>query len=438
MTSRAVRSTPNASDIIEALTKEMGIEPAVVHLMPWPAYEVDFAALEFESEEALSPVDRAMLSLIAARGLASGVDAARYLGLGIEVSRLTLEKLIQEGWVGRTEPDLTRFVRSQAKVIDGAPPQGARNVQLLAPGQEVLTAGKKTVRTRRHARLVFWAAPLRYLWTARESGARYAVGSRREAPIEVEAVPPSLRAIDDVLALAPQDRATAIGIEERVPALPGRLVGVAPGAGWEVRGAESQAVLAAFPHSGEAPLTWHVFAIFNDRLIPCAELAGASVDAVGLSRPGRLNELVREHGAGVLDERGSYTGAYRLLCEDAAVFDRASGSEPAEQWLSVAAASVGTTMMRVRAVPASRAAADRALVSMVRRNREEYRANPARAVLAVWESLQAFWEVPPSPPPDQQWVAGELWRSHDMRRVMCEVRFTADLILPYEPSEATA
>lgn len=436
MTSRAIHEPFDAESVVEAITTEVGVEPAVVHVRPWPAYAVDFAALEVESDEAISPIDRAILSLVRARGLGSTVDAARYLGLGVEVARLSLERLVDEGWVGRTSADLSRFARTRANVVDGAPVQGPRTCELLPAGQEVLTAGKKTVRARRPARLIFWAAPLWYLWTSKEASGRYAAATRRDPPIEVEAVPPPLRTIEDALGLSPEARVAALGIEERVPGVPGRLVGVAPGSGWEVRHTDSHVVLAAFSYPGDPGLTWTVFAIFADRLIPCPEVPAGSVDSAGLTRPGRLAHLVRSSGAGVLDEQRSYTGAFRLLCDEDAVLDRAAGAEPSEVRLPVPAETSGSTAVRVRAVPATRAAADRALVAMVRRHRSEYRADARGTIDAVWKSLQEFWEVSPTPPPDHGWVAGELWRAHDMRRIICEARFAADLIVPYEEASA--
>src|SRR5581483_7715058 len=70
--------------------------PVLMRIREVPAYEVSFNSVDVLIETKLPAVDRAVLSLVSAQRWASIDDVRAYLGLGHDVSHITVRRMLQE------------------------------------------------------------------------------------------------------------------------------------------------------------------------------------------------------------------------------------------------------------------------------------------------------------------------------------------------------
>lgn len=456
----------------------VSLDPAVLLFRRVPSFEVEFAALEMEDDLDLTAWDEAVLGLANARGAVTPRDADAYLGLGDELSQaivgnLARERLLAEAPAPAPEPSwgdwqqsphvnlFTGLARaaglgrlassdprapSQARVLkESAAPDAPLHV-LTEAGRSALQRGRRVVRFRTRARLVFWESPLRFVDVESERHHRFG-HIRRDEPLKPEAVPPVFRTIDDALGLPPAERARQIGIETGIPGLRGRLVGVSrdstptlvgvePGKTWEVRRLPEQRdgllVVAGFAVSSPERLMLRTFVGSTRDLRDDVHLAASTLLDVAASAPNALTAALRARGLPALDMAPD--GAFRVRApadEIGTLLGR--GEAPSPAYVPLEKHVPGwSAAVRVRALPADRAAAERAFFLLLGRRRAALRASLERACLDTAAALRAYWQEPFEPPPLEA-VLAEMWRSRELRSVLCARRLEADLVTPYAP-----
>lgn len=472
MTSGAIDPTALAA----LLDGDPAARPVVLFALPVKSYLVEFASLDFLAEEKLSPADRAILALVQAMGQASADDVRTFLGLGWELSpalvaALERKELLRpadreeqraaaaEGWQPPWQGSAAlRFILQQMGLQKAGPapmPTAARRLQppdseprpgceLTPAGVDALAAGVRRYFERRPARMWLAAEPLCFLGAPSES-AGYAA-ARRSAPLPPTSVPAPLRTLDDLLALEPTAREAAMGLPAGNVEAEG-LTGLArctPGASWQV---------------WEAPGIWEVYLVMTGRM---GARAADDIEwrvSVGLRR-GRRESLTlkpTQHLGGQLAEllqgwldctSGELARVARLAPSAAspehadipvlveapeleALIGRADRPETSWWPLPQAGDDPWQRWIRVRALPASLAAAHEALLTLVARRAAAASGSLQSTVEAVWSDLVTFWRMPHLRLPDDAWVRRRLWERRELRSALCAERLDRDLIAPY-------
>lgn len=473
-------SAPPDAGTVAPLVEQVASRAATVLLFRRvPSFEVEFAALEMEDELDLTAWDEAVLALAAARGAVTPHDVDTYLGLEEELSAAIVENLAAEellaqaqaqapapAWGGWAQNPYAGWIQQFGRLAGwggsaGTSPRRATQARLLkdsgapdAPlhvlteaGTAALARGRRTVRFRTQARLVLWGSPLRFIDVESERNRRHG-RYHRDDPLRPEDVPPVFRTIDDVLALPPAERLQRIGIESSIPGLRGRLVGVSPdsrptligvepGKTWEVRRLpehrDGLLVVAGFASSMPEGLVFRTLigsdrALRDDPYLPAQSL----VDMAPVTSRGLCSALrARGHAADLPAAHGSFPVR---VPADAIGPLLGHGEVPTDTFVPVEGLIPNwSAALRVRALPADRAAAERAFFTLLGRRRAALRVHLERACEETAAALRAFW-TEPFEPPSLDAVLEELWRSRDLRSVLCERRLEADLVTPYASS----
>lgn len=430
-------------------------------------FEVEFAGLEFAEEGVLPMIDWAALALARALGGASARDVDAYLGLGEHVSqelvrRLLDEKLLDESverepdQVGGQRPPGNTFVSFVRRLLRRKEPdvQPAATVPpshvdtranklresraadsprgvLTSNGMLALERGQIVRRRRRSVRTVFCADPLHCLSTIDEKRQRHSQ-HRRAKPLDVEAVPPPLQILDEVLALDPELRAVECGVERSLHGIRGELVGVVPGEQWEVRRAGSRdttalLVIAAFPSTKPAALEMRAYTQLHDDLVERPHLQPVRVLGVRTR-----SDLVAASRLAIDEADLREDGAFRVECgvEELATL-AGEGDRAGDVYASSPSISGWTLGTRAHVVPADADAARTIFFEYLRRHDSELRRDFERTCASVATMLAMYWERDYAlPTPDE--AARALWARADLRAALCARRLESDLITPYE------
>lgn len=451
--------------------------PTVVLTREVPLYEVEFAALEFAEEAKLLSSDWAALALARALGDISPADVDAYLGLGEAVSEGLVRRLLEEALLEEhshekvtaprpaEESGIGGFLRrlfgtNVPPVEPVTPPSRARTAarkvresrattspscRLSAGGTRALERGAVVQRRVRPARLLFLSEPLLFLGVADERQQRH-TQHRRPTPLEPDRVPDALRVLDTPFALPPSERLGACGIESSIRGFPGQLVGIVPGAQWEVRQPEWRSskrrepqmallVLAAFPSSDAEGLHWRAYLRQQEQTRDCPHVDAARFLHKDLRT---LHSLLGTINAdGLLPRRGALRtdGAFDLRC-DSSLLPRLLGEadRPSDTYLPALAPGweVG---LRTHATPSDIHAGRAAFYELLRRRDAALRQNFDGTCADVATSLISYWgENPGLPSADE--AAINLWARADLRAALCMRRRHRDLVAPYEPTEA--
>lgn len=452
--------------------------PTVILAREIPLYEVEFAALEFAEDVKLPSSDWAALALARALGEISPADVDAYLGLGEAVSEGLVRRLLDDALledssgvnvvtlpVAAQESGLGAFFRrlfgSKAPPVETiTPPQrpatAARTLRdsrastsplcrLSAGGTQALESGALSRRRVRPARLLFVADPLLFLGVVDEKRQRH-TQHRRATPLEPDRVPEPLRVLDETFALPADERIGACGIESSIRGFAGRLVGVVPGAQWEVRqferrggkGREQQfalMVLAGFPSSDAEGLLWRAYLRQHAQTNDCPHIDAARVVERDLRG---VHDLLKTVAADTpLPDPGALRadGAFEMRCDRTLLPVLLGEADRADDTFLPALAMRWWVGLRAHAMPLNIEAAHAAFYDFLRRRDGNLRRNFDATCVEVATSLTTYWgENPGLPSPDE--AAIELWAREELRAALCMRRQHGDLVAPYENAEA--
>jgi hypothetical protein len=459
--------------------------PTIVLIQELPLFEVEFAALEFAEEASLPASDWAVLALTKALGEATPADIDGYLGLGEAVSeglqrRLLDDALLEERGAG-AEPSVPpaadtglgaffrRLLGGRATPIEAPKPRiraitnarklcdsraSATPVCVLSPrGMQALERGAVAQRRVRPARLLFLAEPLLYLGTVDEKRHRY-TQHRRPRPLEPEQVPEPLRLLDTTLSLPAEERVSACGIDSGVRGFAGQLVGIVPGAQWEVRplvlgqrgrrndgrqgGADHQTallILAAFMSSDDGGVRWRAYVQQQGQVQDCPHIDATRFLDAPMRSVASLLSTIEAEGLDLPSPtalRGD--GAFELRCNET-ILSRLLGEadRPDDTFLPAVAPSwwVG---LRAHAQPIDASAARSAFYEFLGRRDAELRRDFDATCSAVAAGLLEYWDADHSLPSADD-AAQHLWIRPELRAALCMRRLRADLVEPYIATE---
>jgi hypothetical protein len=418
--------------------------------------------------------------LARALGGLSPADVDAYLGLGEAVSEGLVRRLLDEGLIEeRTDEDekvpvakppadsgIGGFFRrlfgaSKAPPIEAVasptrPQTAARKLResrasttpvcrLSAGGAQALERGAIARRRIRPARLLFLADPLLFLGVVDEKRQRH-TQHRRANPLEPERVPGAFQLLDETFALPADERLEACGIEANIRGFAGQLVGIVPGAQWEVRpmerrsnkGREAQMallVLAAFPSSDAGGLTWRAYLRQQDQTQDCPHVDAARFLHEDLRSLTSLLDSIKGDGPIPAREELRDDGAFDLRC-DATLLPSLLGEadRPDDTFLPALAPSwwVG---IRSHASPADKHAGRVAFYDFLRRREASLRRDFDGTCAEVATSLTSYWGEDPGLPSADE-AASSLWPQAALRAALCMRRRHRDLVAPYERMEA--
>jgi hypothetical protein len=452
--------------------------PTVVLAREVPLFEVEFAALEFAEEVKLPSSDWAALALARALGEITPADVDAYLGLGEAVSeglvrRLLEEALLEEGteaskaspqhveesglsgffrrlFGAKTTPTIearpapVRAITTARKLRDSRASTSPM-CRLSTAGMQALERGAVTQRRVRAARLLFLAEPLLYLGVVDEKRHRH-TQHRRPIPLEPERVPEPLRVLDATLGLPPNERVGACGIEGSIRGFSGQFVGVVPGAQWEVRRLERRAgkgreqqmallVVAAFPSSDEGGVRWRAYLRQQEQTQDCPHLDAARLLDPDLRSLPRLLSAIKADSSPPMPESLRVDGAFELRCDAGHLPGLLGEADQPEDTYLPALAINWWVGLRAHAMPSNIDAGRAAFYEFLRRRDSDLRRNFDATCGDVAASLTAYWgENPGLPSADD--AANNLWARAELRAALCMRRRHADLVAPYERTEA--
>lgn len=444
-----------------------------------PLFEVEFAALEFAEEAKLPTSDWAALALARALGELSPADVDAYLGLGEAVAEGLVRRLLDEGLL-EERPDESRpvakpaedssivgffrrlFGSSKPPLVDPiTPPSRTRTIarklresrasstplcRLSTGGAQALDRGSVAQRRVRPARLLFLAEPLLFLGVVDEKRQRY-TQHRRPNPLDPEHVPSTFQVLDTTFALPPAARLEACGIEASIRGFSGQLVGIVPGAQWEVRqmerrsnkGREAQMallILAAFPSSDADGLIWRAYLRQQDQTQDCPHVDAAHFLHADLRSLTALLGTIEVDGTlPTLDELRS-DGAFDLRCDGKLLPSLLGEADRPDDTFLPALAPSWWVGLRTHASPTDIHAARAAFFDFLRRREASLRRDFDGTCAEVASNLISYWSENPGLPSAEE-AAINLWARADLRAALCMRRRRRDLVAPYETKEPT-
>ena len=460
--------------------------PTIILAQEAPLFEVEFAALEFAEEAKLPASDWAVLALARAFGEVTPADVDGYLGLGEAVSDGLMRRLLDDALLkerraeaetpvppsadtglggffrrlfgGRAAPvappkPLVRTITSARKLRDSR--ASTTPVCVLSPGgTQALERGAVAQRRVHPARLLFLAEPLLYLGTVDEKRHRH-TQHRRPRPLEPERVPKPLRLLDVTLRLPPDERVSACGIAAGVRGFAGQLVGIVPGAQWEVRpvvrgqrgrrndghqnGADHQTallILAAFPSSDDGGVRWRAYVQQQGQVQDCPHIDATRFLEAPLRSVASLLTTIHAEGFEVPSPaalRGD--GAFDLRC-DGSMLPRLLGEADRPDDTFLPAVAFGWRVgLRAHAQPIDASAARAAFYEFLARRDADLRRDFDATCSAVTTVLLAYWDADHRLPSSDD-AAQHLWTRPELRAALCMRRLRADLVDPYTAKEA--
>ena len=467
---------------LKALAAELGEAgaprlPIVVLAREVPLFEVEFAGLEFAEETALPSSDWATLALARALGEVSPAEVDAYLGLGEAVSEGLVRRLLDEALLEEQAPEETRgtqqlvaesglgaFFRrllgaktlaveappaptrrpTAARKLGDSRASGSPTCRLSAAGMQALERGAVARRRVRPARLLFLADPLLYLGTVDEKRHRH-TQHRRPTTLEPERVPEPLRVLDASLALPPDERAGTCGIGSSIDGFSGQLVGVEPGAQWEVRrleqrggrGREQQVallVIAAFPSSDEGGIRWRAYLRQHGHAQDCPHLEAAHLLEADLRSIPSLLRLIEAHRPPPAPESLRADGAFQLRVDAAHLPDLLGDADRPDDTFLPALAVNWWVGLRAHAIPTEPGAAHAAFYEFLRRRDADLRRDFDATCSDVAASLNAYWGDHWQLPSADE-AASRLWARAELRAALCMRRRHTDLVAAYELTE---
>jgi len=448
--------------------------PTVLLMREALVYEVEFAALEFAEEAKLSSCDWAALALARALGEISPAELDAYLGLGEAVSegivrRLLAEELLEDPSSARRSdspsPDggvagfWRRFFTAPPPIESVAPSAPPRTegrklreshacatpvCRLSAGGAKALELGAVARRRVRPARLLFLADPLLFLGIVDEKRHRY-TQHRRPRPLEPDHVPPALRTLDATFALPASERLQACGIETGIRGLSGSLVGVEPGAQWEVRKAErsgpegreqqsARIMLAGYPSSEAEHLHWSSYLRWAEQTQGYPHVDAGRV--LGQDPPSltRFLATLKAEVPLPLQKALRSDGAFELRCDGSLLSSLLGGADRPDDTYLPAHMSGWEVGLRTHPLPLDIEASHDAFYELLRRRDATLRKDFDGACSDVKSELISYWgENPGLPSVDE--AAVRLWSEPELRAALCMRRRHRDLVAPYETTE---
>ncbi len=428
-------------------------------------YEVEFAALEYAEDSKLRSADWAVLALARVLGHVSPALADEYLGLGDIVSeaivhRLVEEHLLQHGDITQQKADggimsfFQQFLKSTPRILaplEGAPTQAQKLYTSSAPttplcwltdiGTAALNSGRVPLRRERTARLVFLAEPLMFIKVEDEKQQRN-TQFHRPPILPPQEVPASLRALDTVISLPPEERMAACGIAATVPGLSGQLLRIVPGSQWEVRkvcrpvgrrlGPQAAALVMAAFHSTADGLTWRTF-LWQDRTqSPCRDIdIPGLIDAQTHHPTKMVAAILASHPSNQpMTARLRNDGAYELPCSSEDIPNLIGNHDRPCDVLMLSQVDRWQAGLRIHAVPADRDAARKAFYAFLRRSNAALQSNFDLTCDDVASSLAKYWNGDFDLPSADE-AAADLWSDAQLRAALCMRRLHRDLVLPY-------
>ncbi|MDD4915637.1 MAG: hypothetical protein PHW13_11455 [Methylococcales bacterium] len=460
-------SEPKLMDVANLLNRAGStVSPTAILAREIPIYEIEFSELEFAEETKLPSSDWAVLALARALGQISPNDVDAYLGLGETVSdglvhRLlgsslldapgneeTTPKLTGWGWLTRWASESDAHANrkpTQASKLNESSAAATPKCHLSVAGSQALERGVVMQRRVRSARLLFIAEPLLFIGIADEKKQTYATYQRKR-PLEPGDVPKSLHILDAVLALRPDERLGACGIEANIQGISGQFVEIVPGSQWEVRPSEQRIgkqtvqktallALAALPTSRENVLDWKIYLGLPDGKRPrvlAADVSrffhddlGSISSFLGTLEPCSMLPTQRD-----LREDGAFdircdTDALRMLMGETA--------EPSDTSLPV---KMGRWhgWLRIHAAPSNSEAGREAFYAFLQRQDAKLRQDFDRTCADVANSLNAYWGLKLKLPSADE-ASIKLWEHAALRAALCRRRLHDDLVVPYESAE---
>lgn len=460
-------SEPKLMDVANLLNRAgSDVSPTAILAREIPIYEIEFAELEFAEETKLPSSDWAVLALTRALGQISPNDVDAYLGLGETVSDGLVDRLRggglldasgdQEGtskpmgwgwlnlWTSESDAPESRKP-TQASKLNESCAATTPKCHLSVAGSQALERGVVIQRRVRSARLLFIADPLLFIGITDEKKQTYAT-YQRTRPLEPDDVPKPFHMLDTMLALPPDERLSACGIEANIQGVPGKFVEIVPGSQWEVRSSiqriEKQTVqrtallaLTATPSSRENELDWQIYLGLPDGKRPRALAAdvsrilhddlGSISSFLGKLEPGGMMPTQRD----LRDD-----GAFDLCC-DIDVMRTLMGetAEPSDTSLPVKMGG-WHGWLRIHAAPSNSEAGREAFYAFLKRHDAKLRQDFDRTCLEVAERLNAYWGLKLKLPSADE-AAEKLWEHAVLRAALCRRRLNDDLIVPYGSAE---
>lgn len=456
-------SEPKLMDVANLLNRAGStVSPTAILAREIPIYEIEFAELEFVEETRLPSSDWAVLALARALGQISPNDVDAYLGLGETVSeglvhRLlgssllhvsdseeTTPKLMGWEWLTRWAPESdvpANRKPTQANKLNESCAAATPKCHLSVAGSQALERGVVMRRRVRSARLLFIADPLLFIGIADDKKQTYSTYQRMR-PMEPGDVPKSFHMLDAVLALPPDERLGACGIDANIQGNSGQFVKVVPGSQWEVRPSvqriEKQTVqrtallaLAALQSSREKRLDWQIYLGLSDGKRPRA--LAADVSRFLHDDLGSISSfLATLESVDVLPTQRDLRddGAFDLRC-DTHVLLKLMGetAKPADTSLPVKTGD-WQGWLRIHAAPSNSEAGHEAFYSLLQRQDAKLRQDFDRTCLDVADSLNAYWDLKLKMPSTDE-AAKKLWEHAELRAALCKRRLLEDLVVPY-------
>lgn len=447
--------------------------PTVVLTREVPLFEVELAALEFAEEAALPASDWATLALTRALGEMTPADLDGYLGLGEAVSEGLVRRLVDDGLLeerldekavtlpppaepsgiagffrrlfGASAPPAARAapeprIATAARKVRESRASTSPTCRLSTAGSRALERGAVARRRVRPARLLFLAEPLLFLGVMDEKRQRY-TQHRRAVPLEPEDVPEALRVLDATFALTPAERLAACGIEKGIRGFSGQLVGIVPGAQWEVRhlerrgnkGREHQMgvlVLAAFPSSDADGLTWRAYLRQQDQTLDCPHVDTARLLRTELRSVRSLLTTIEADVTLPAPDALRTDGAFELRCDSEALLGLLGESDRPDDTFVPASTEGWWVGLRAHARPLDIEAGRAAFYEFLLRREAALRRDFDGTCADVATSLSSYWgESHGLASADE--AATHLWARAELRAALCMRRRHRDLVAPY-------
>ena len=461
-------SEPKLTDVANLLNSAGStVSPTAILAREIPIYEIEFAELEFVEETKLPSCDWAVLALARAFGQISPNDVDAYLGLGETVAEGLVHRLLGSGLLDALVSEestpklngwewLTRWAAeidvpanrkpTQANKLNESCAAATPKCHLSVAGSQALDRGVVMRSHIRSARLLFIAEPLFFIGIADDKKQTYST-HQRIRPMEPGDVPKSFHMLDVVLALPPEERFGACGIEANIQGNSGQFVKVVPGSQWEVRPSvqriEKQTVqrtallaLAALQSSREKRLDWQIYLGLSDgkrpRVLDTDVSSFLHNDLCSMSSFLATLESV-EVLPRQIDLRDD--GAFDLRCDTDVLLKLMGGTaKPSDTFLP------GKTgdwqgWLRIHAMPSNSEAGQEAFYSFLQRQDAKLRQDFDRTCLDVADSLNAYWDLNLKMPSTDE-AAKKLWEHAELRAALCKRRLREDLVVPYESVRA--